>query len=265
MHFLSILAIVKNEDDFIKEFVEFYKLQGVDHFYIYDNESDISLKKTLKDYLSICTINEIKGDIQQINAYNNFLKNHKYETEWVAVFDIDEFVLTKKHHTLKEFILANSSIDCISINWVIFGNGKHIKKPLSGLIIENYLYSEGKQHLNVKSITKTSAIKKFTHPHFPELKWFKKHTNAAGNIMKGAENKETTTDIIQLNHYFTKSLEEYQLKLNSKRADNGQVRLEIKEDMKWLPSEAERCSVHFDNELNERFGKLVKKALASQN
>ena len=261
MHFLSILAIVKNQNDFIQEFVEFYKLQGVDHFYFYDNESNIPLKKVLSNSLDICTINEIHGDTQQINAYNDFLKNYKNATEWVAVFDIDEFVFAKKHGTLKEFILANSFIDCISINWVIFGNGKHINKPTHGLLIENYLYSEGKQHQNVKSITKTSAIRKFTHPHFPKLKWFKKHTNAAGNKMKGSENKEPTTHIIQLNHYFTKSLEEYQLKLNSRRADNGLVRSEMKEEMKWLPSEAERSSVYFDNELNEKFGNQVKKAL----
>jgi hypothetical protein len=255
---ISLLAIAKNEERYIKEFIEFYLIKGIEHFYFYDNESDLPLTEFLKEYSQICTINTIKGDIQQINAYNHFLKNYRNETEWVAVFDIDEFILLKKHQSLKQFIEANNTNDCISINWVMFGNGKHINRPEKGLLIENYLYSEGKQHPNVKSISKTKSIKKFEHPHFPKLKLFKKHVNALGNRMKGADNYEPTTHIIQLNHYFTKSLEEYQAKLNSKRADNGRIRSQIKEDMEWLSTEPERCSVAYDDEIFRKYGLWLK-------
>lgn len=258
MRFLSLLAIVKNEEDYIKEFVRFYRINGVEHFYLYDNESIIPLEETLRDFTDICTITRITGQKKQVTAYNHFVRKFAEETEWVAVFDVDEFVLTKQHATLGDFVRdTGRNRDCISINWVVFGNGPHTRKPAEGLIIENYLYSEGRQHKNVKSVVRTRAIRKFRHPHFPELKWFRKHVNAAGSPMSGAENTEETTHIIQLNHYFTKSLEEYEVKLRSRRADTGEVRLENLRDMEWMRGEPERCSVYYDDTLWRKFSRQL--------
>lgn len=248
---LSVLAIAKNENDYIKEFVDFYLLNGVDHFYLYDNDSDVPLSETLCDYLNVCTIHKISGVRKQFAAYNHFLSHHKNETEWVAVFDIDEFVYTKKHETFRDFVLdIGKGVDCIGLNWVIFGNGKHTLKPEKGGIVDNYVYSQGVQHKNVKCITRTSAIKKFDHPHYPRLKWFKKYVNAKGNKMSGDLNEEYCIDVAQLNHYYTKSLEEFREKLfNKRRADNGEVRAEVASNMQWMPTEPERCSVFFDDGL----------------
>lgn len=256
MRFLSMLAIVRNEEEYIREFIRFYRINGVEHFYFYDNDSDVPLAEVLKDLSDICTITRIPGEKQQVIAYNHFVKNFAKETEWVAVFDIDEFVLPRQHPTFRDFVAdAGKKADCISINWVVFGNGQHVSKPVGGLVIENYLYSEGKQHKNVKSVVRTSAIRRFTHPHFPELKWFKKHVNSVGNPMSGAENAEETTHMIQLNHYFTKSLEEYTRKLASRRADTGEIRSGNLKDMEWMRGEPERCSVYFDDALWKKFSR----------
>ena len=42
--YLSILCIIKNED-YLEEFILYHYLLGVEHFYIYDNESDIPIFK----------------------------------------------------------------------------------------------------------------------------------------------------------------------------------------------------------------------------
>lgn len=258
MRFLSLLAIVRNEQDYIKEFIQFYRVNGVEHFYFYDNDSETPLREVLHDFKDICTITRIAGEKQQVNAYNHFAKHFAKETEWVAVFDIDEFVLPRQHRTFRDFVIdAGREVDCISINWVVFGNGPHTRKPAEGGVIQNYLYSEGRQHRNIKSVVRTKAIRKFKHPHFPELKWFKKHVNALRNPMSGAENTEETVHVIQLNHYFTKSLEEYEVKLRSRRADNGEVRLSNAKDMEWMRGEPERCSVCYDDSLWLKFCGLL--------
>lgn len=48
---LSFVAIIKNEAHYIKEWIEFHKLVGVDRFYIYDNESTDNVKDVLKEYI----------------------------------------------------------------------------------------------------------------------------------------------------------------------------------------------------------------------
>ncbi|GMO23401.1 MAG: hypothetical protein Ta2B_02600 [Termitinemataceae bacterium] len=41
---LSIVAIVKNEASYIKEWIEYHRLVGVDRFYIYDDNSTDNLR-----------------------------------------------------------------------------------------------------------------------------------------------------------------------------------------------------------------------------
>ncbi|MBR2734192.1 MAG: glycosyltransferase family 2 protein, partial [Selenomonadaceae bacterium] len=38
-HDLAIAAILKNEGHYIKEWLDYHLLAGVDHFYLYDNDS----------------------------------------------------------------------------------------------------------------------------------------------------------------------------------------------------------------------------------
>ncbi len=258
MFFLTLVAIVKNEDPYIQEFIQYYKLNGVDHFYFYDNGSHPPLSDFLKDQPDI-TVIPFPGEQKQTSAYNHYIKHFGHLSEWAAFFDIDKFILPKQHPTFRAYLEdQGQNVDCISFNWVIFGNGGHDKKPKGGFVIDHYRYSEGKQHKNVKSAVRPSSVKKFLHPHFPNLKWLKKHTNALGSKMKGAENLEECRHVIQLNHYFTKSLEEYQRKLNSKRADNGVRRIDDKEAMKWLVSEPERCSVFYEDEICVKFLPFMK-------
>ncbi len=49
-HFLSVCAIFKNEGRFLKEWLDYYLLAGVDHFYLYDNGSDDDGVAVLKRY-----------------------------------------------------------------------------------------------------------------------------------------------------------------------------------------------------------------------
>ena len=80
------MAPVKYEDDYIVEFIEFYLLNEVDHFYFYYNENEIPLKDTLKKSEKYCTINKISGEFTQINSYKRWIDNYKSKTKWIAVW-----------------------------------------------------------------------------------------------------------------------------------------------------------------------------------
>ena len=43
---LCICCIIKNED-YLEEFIIFHYLQGVQHFFIYDNDSNFPLRKNI--------------------------------------------------------------------------------------------------------------------------------------------------------------------------------------------------------------------------
>ena len=44
-YFMSIACIIKNEGPYLREWLEYHKLIGVEHFYVYDNESSDNTKE----------------------------------------------------------------------------------------------------------------------------------------------------------------------------------------------------------------------------
>ena len=50
-HYLAVCAIAKNEGPYFKEWIEWYLKQGVEKFYIYDNESTDCTKEVLAPYI----------------------------------------------------------------------------------------------------------------------------------------------------------------------------------------------------------------------
>lgn len=95
-HYLSECLIIKNENQYLLEHIRDNVLAGVDYFYIYDNQSDISveefLKKEAPELLDKCTIQVYKetGLNRQEICYDNFLKEHRNDTVWVTFTDTDE-------------------------------------------------------------------------------------------------------------------------------------------------------------------------------
>ena len=100
---LYICAIMRDEHDYIREWVEHHIECGVSHFYLYDNESSRGYEKEIGDYIEkgfITIINwpdkkhEIKSGVnnKQIDAYNNFINSRVWaNNEWCAFIDLDEF------------------------------------------------------------------------------------------------------------------------------------------------------------------------------
>ena len=50
-HYLAVCAIAKNEGPYFKEWLEWHRKQGVEKFYIYDNESTDCTKEVLQPYI----------------------------------------------------------------------------------------------------------------------------------------------------------------------------------------------------------------------
>lgn len=66
MYNLVICAIFKNEARYLKEWVEYHRMVGVEHFYLYNNDSTDNYKEELKYYLdnNIVTLTDVPGEKQ---------------------------------------------------------------------------------------------------------------------------------------------------------------------------------------------------------
>ncbi len=260
-HFLSLLAPLKDEESYLIEFVNYYLIHGVDHFYFYDNESNIPVVDVIGGYREECTVLRAPGDAVQSRAYAHFCKHFKHETEWVAIFDVDEFVLPHKHGSFREFLVDYDDCDGIGINWVLFGDGHHKTRP-AGSVIENYLYREAKQSPFIKSVVKSEKLVGFfDNPHFATLLDGSLYVDAHMNRITSAYNENHTIDVIQLNHYFTKSDAEWKRKLHRKRADSGKSRAEHTEDHGWVFTVNETLNEILETSIVDRYGVRLAEAL----
>jgi glycosyltransferase involved in cell wall biosynthesis len=189
----------------------------VEKFYIYDNESTDDTREVLEPYIKAGIV-EYKywpGQAQQLIAYKDWLR-YRFDTKWLAVIDLDEFIVPIETKTIPEFLkkLPRGSSQLL-IGWTFYGSNGHKKRPV-GLVIENYT-KRGKKSWLFKAIVKTKNVKDIlVHRHgcygFTVDENFEKDPSWAN------ENTEAPKKKIRINHYHCKSWEEY-----SKKAARGCV------------------------------------------
>ena len=222
-YFLSLCCIIKNERN-LEEFIIYYILLGVEHIYIYDNESTYPIKDRLNSFIykKYCTIINFPGKYKQLVAYNDCINKTKNNTKWLIICDGDEYIVPKKDNywSIKDFLNDNNDAHAIGINWVMFGTS-HYDTKQEGFIIDKYRYSSSKQDKHIKTICQPKYVISVDGPHCVQLEDPSKYIDANKNIIKGPFNENHTINIIQMNHYHSKSKEELIEKFNRGNADSN--------------------------------------------
>lgn len=221
--YLSILATVKNEAQYLKEWIEYHRMIGVDRFYIYDNDSTDNIKDVLAKYIDegiVVYNNNFKGYGKQVSIYEDGLTRYCWNTFWMAIIDIDEFLVPVEKNNLPDFLKDYEDYPGVAVNWVLFDGNEHIKKP-DGLVIENYKRAfnlNAPPNQVTKSIVRpTCVLEPFGVHNFNYFTGNAVNENFAP-VVKG--DSKNSVAKIRINHYYSKSLEEYQIKAK-KRDNNG--------------------------------------------
>lgn len=219
---ISICSIFKNEAQYIKEWIEFHKIVGVDHFYLYNNNSNDNFRDVLEPYISdgLVTLIEWPMAQGQIPAYNNCIENYSSETKWIGFIDLDEFVVPNHDNTIYDFLSRfEKNRPVVFINWKIFCSSGKISRDKNNLVTEDFFvcwdkYSDvGKCFFNTKYLynSKDKRNKLCHHSMWGKYKGINlPMVNVFNRIVLGGFHSVPSSDFpIQINHYFTKSYEEY--------------------------------------------------------
>ena len=137
---ILICTIAKNENKYIEEFVQHYRKMKVDNIFIYDNNeidgenfNDILKNEIENNFIKIINIRGFKTP--QKRAYDHCYKYNKYKYEWVAFYDIDEFLYLSNYTYINDFLSSPLFEKCesIIINWKYYGDNDKLfyeQKPL---------------------------------------------------------------------------------------------------------------------------------------
>lgn len=223
---LCITAIVKNEAHYIEEWLCYHLALGVDHFFIFDNNSEDGLATVLKPYVNHGLVTLLHWPLPggQVDAYRLALRFFGSVTEWMAFIDIDEFIVPKNADDIPAFLARFPEADQILIPWRVFGFSGHRTRP-SGLVIENFTLAEAfsqgdRPRLQTKGIVRSRAAIS-VGPHNATTV-SKATVNEHGERIPEKHVIEAASfDHIQINHYYSKSQEEFEAKIQRGRVSGG--------------------------------------------
>lgn len=217
MNYLSMCAIVKDEDQYIPEWVMYHRLVGATHFYLYDNESRVPVSELIKpfDHGDI-TVVRFPGKAMQTKAYMDAVDRAKGASFWLAVMDPDEFLIPVKDKDVIDVLKPFEVNAALCVNWQMFGSSGHMSKP-PGFQIEAYLKRnvEGSEvNTHVKSIVRPEFVVRAQNPHSFVYTKGMSAVNENGTPVPGAFSSPVSVQKIKINHYFARTEPEYRVKVS---------------------------------------------------
>lgn len=263
MYYLSIACIAKDEHpNDLLEFCAYHKALGVDHVYVYDNESRIPIARSLNQYLKERFVSVIPwvGKSPQMPAYANALYRFGKETKWLAYIDADEFLVPRAKNTIPEILsdYEKSPIGGLNVSWLIFGSNGYDRRP-TGLVIENYTKCMAELHpesMHTKAIVLPErTFSSGTNPHYMRYKIGFHSVSEDFRSVEGALTRHSSERIV-LNHYCLKSKEDFERKIAKPRADKFELGGKTMDDFTRFDKD---CLI--EDKTIERFIPLVKQEL----
>lgn len=225
---VSICGIFKNEGLYLKEWIEYHHLIGVQHFYLYNNNSSDNYKEILEPYVrdGIVTLVEFPYDQAQMKAYMECLKNYSHESNWIGFIDIDEFVVPLKNNNILDVLNRfKTSRGSVLFYWKMFGAGGYMSRDVRGLVSEDFIVAAPKHSDIGKCFYNTlfdfDFLSKRNHNGLHHLLWTKYKlfplppVDIWGNFVFSdcVPNPKGEFEV-QINHYATKSYDEFKMKKN---------------------------------------------------
>lgn len=219
----SIVACFKNEALYLQEWIEFHRLVGFDEFVLYNNNSSDHFEEVLAPYTEagIVRLEHCPLDWCQLPVYYHAIHTNVTRADWLAFIDIDEFLFRPDGGELKALLKEFPDASALVAPWRVFGSSGHSSRP-EGLVIENYTrraLDEFPENRHLKSIVRPSRCFAPLDPHrFVPRKGLP--VDELGRVIREAKAPDDRLGgRLRINHYFTKSREEWDLKRNRGRAD----------------------------------------------
>lgn len=258
--FLSVVAIAQNEASYIKEWIEYHKLVGVERFYFYDNGSTDNTREVLEPYINDGTVvyDYCEGKCLQYKAYTDAVLKYKNQTEWLAIIDLDEYIVPIEKNSIPDFLKEFEGAPAVGINWVMFDSNGHKTKPTEndGLITANYTRVQKnydtKVNRHIKSIVNPRKVITVQNPHFAIYKNNEFALNENHEKICGPFTKKHSSTKIQINHYYTKSAEEYRKKTDRGNADNTNPRVYYEDSVNFVDATNDYAIQKYLPELRKR-------------
>lgn len=225
---LCLVAVIKDEEAYLAEWIAFHRLLGAQGFVFYDNGSTDGTRALLApleaagvarvvDWRVFCDLAR-----PQALAHAHAVVNYGAAWRWMAFIDVDEFLFPAEGADLLDALDALAHLPSVSLPWRNFGPGGHVDRP-AGLVIEHYReravfpplpgQSSLLRHKTIVDPARVTGLG--THMHAVDGGPPGSFTEAGRRITpETARDPALLCDgALRLNHYFTRSKAEMAAKI----------------------------------------------------
>jgi len=221
---LAIAAIFKRENDYLREWLEYHRLVGVDHFYLYDDDGGAAAAQLLAPYAEAGVVTRhawthLDGTrydratpLGQRNknhlAFAHAARHHRREAQWLLKLDLDEFLVPVGADSVRPALLALDPRRWKGLRiprWN-FGSSGWLEKP-PGLVSASYLRREAlpSNHKDLANGDFLSHNRFANSAHWWHYRWWR-----GGRLLRAER-----VAALRIHHYYTKSRAEYLARQNT--------------------------------------------------
>lgn len=217
---LSVVSVFQNEARFLKEWIEFHKVSGVEHFYLYNNLSNDHYSEVLKPYVEEGLVELIEwpypsvkaedwNDIQ-CKAFMDGISRTKKCSKWVAFIDTDEFLFATHKDSLRAFLKEYEEFAAVAVNWQCYGTSRIQKIEPHQWMIEQLVLKAPKNapnNFHIKSIVQPKKVISCSNPHFFTYQPSYHAVSESKKIVEGPKSEMIEIEHIRINHYWSRDLD----------------------------------------------------------
>lgn len=213
LYYSAVVLLIKEENRYLEEWIDWHLALGFDHIYIYDNgirqrveEVTGGYEKEKKKKITVIDWSGHHDHIQQ-DAYNHFLENFKEKVRWGLFIDSDEFLrftsdVSDVNTFLKEYE-DYTEIWGYEVEYDANGQEAYEEKPVRERFTRQTDVREGFYYKNFIQVNRIDSF----------LMHYAYYDEAKHLLLKS---EQSNRELFVIDHYYTKSWEEWQKKIKER-------------------------------------------------
>ncbi len=273
MRYFSVGAIFQQENFWLDEWIRYYGFVGAERIHLYNHDHDTRVSDAiLRPYVDAGFVENIHVHdheelkslpkaLTQPAAMRDLLIRTAGRTHWLAIVDLDEFILPRKVNDIPTILQDYEDASVLAVSWLRYGSSGRIKRPpsqINGFLHHVRLNSQScrffkcivrPELIDTEAMITRTRIAKVPHA-FPLRSGVAVNENHEPIDMNSYFMKHTGEKIV-INHYAIRSFQDFwEVKVPRGRF-NGMPDFD--------PDHFERYDENdvFNDEISKRFGHLV--------
>jgi hypothetical protein len=218
--YLAICSCLGYDAPYLLEWIEFHRLVGVERFFLYNNGDREAQRELLAPYVEEGTVVLHDWPIfpPELPAREHCIDEHREDSRWIAFIDTDEFLFSPTGQPLPGVLVEYEQWPGVGVSRVTFGTSGHRTKP-DGLVIESYVQPLGlKGHRTVQWIVAPRRTVEICGSHRFGYEDGTLGVDENHYPILGIRTTFKSFSRLRINHYYTRSEEEFREKLSRPRA-----------------------------------------------